>query len=122
MCGKLLCKTTFYGIYDSATADDAHDAFGQWYRSIPHGLHGHFEPLTKAFQHWMPEILTYFEHPIANAYTESLNNLIRVMNRLARGYSFEALRAKILFAEGAFKRACEATRQGRHDGLWRARQ
>jgi hypothetical protein len=26
------------------------------------------------------------------------------MNRLGRGYSFEALRAKILFAEGAFKK------------------
>lgn len=25
------------------------------------------------------------------------------MNRLGRGYSFEALRAKVLFAEGAFK-------------------
>jgi hypothetical protein len=34
---------------------------------------------------------------------ESLNSLIRVMNRLGRGYSFEALRAKILFAEGAHK-------------------
>ena len=33
-------------------------------------------------------------------YTESLNSLIRVMNRLGRGYSFEALRAKILFTEG----------------------
>lgn len=97
-------KESFYGIYDSATPDEAHDAFGDWYRSIPHGLHGHFEPLTKAFQNWMPEILTYFQHPITNAYTESLNNLIRVMNRLGRGYSFEALRAKILFAEGAFKR------------------
>jgi transposase len=52
----------------------------------------------------MPEILAYFDHPVTNAYTESLNNLIRVMNRLGRGYSFEALRAKILPAEGAFKR------------------
>ena len=26
------------------------------------------------------------------------------MNRLGRGYSFEALRAKILFSEGAFKK------------------
>ena len=50
-----------------------------------------------------PWILGYFDHPITNAYTESLNNLIRVMNRLGRGYSFEALRAKILFAEGAHK-------------------
>ena len=39
---------------------------------------------------------------MTNAYTESLNSLIRVMNRL-RGYSFEALRAKILFTEGAHK-------------------
>jgi transposase len=51
----------------------------------------------------MPEILAYFDHPVTNAYTESLNNLIRVMNRLGRGYSFGALRAKIVFAEGAFK-------------------
>jgi hypothetical protein len=29
-----------------------------------------------------------------------LNNLIRVVNRVGRGYSFEALRAKILFTEG----------------------
>lgn len=40
---------------------------------------------------------------MTNAYTESLNNLIRVMNRLGRGYSFEALRAKILFTEGVHK-------------------
>ncbi len=30
----------------------------------------------------------------------SLNNLIRVVNRVGRGYSFEALRAKILSTEG----------------------
>ena len=29
---------------------------------------------------------------------------MRVMNRLGRGYSFEALRAKILFTEGMHKR------------------
>mgnify|MGYP001398981047 CR=1 FL=1 len=32
---------------------------------------------------------------------ESLNSLTRVMNRLGRGYSFEALRGKMLFTEGA---------------------
>ncbi|ENP8454704.1 transposase [Photobacterium damselae] len=45
-------------------------------------------------------IFAYFDHPITNAYTESLNNLIRVMIRTGRGYSFEALRAKMLFTEG----------------------
>ncbi len=50
-----------------------------------------------------PHIFAYFDRQITNAYTESLNSLIRVMNRLGRGYSFEALRAKILFAEGSHK-------------------
>ncbi|WP_332908550.1 transposase [Mycetohabitans endofungorum] len=45
-----------------------------WYRSIPYGLHRHFEPLTTAFQNWMPEILAYFDRPVTNAYMESLNN------------------------------------------------
>lgn len=47
--------------------------------------------------------MNYFTHRITNAYTESLNSLIRVMDRLGRGYSFEALRAKILFSEGVHK-------------------
>lgn len=53
-----------------------------------------------AMGNWHDEIFAYFDHPIINAYTESLNNLIRVVNRVGRGYSFEALRAKILFTEG----------------------
>ena len=34
---------------------------------------------------WEQEIFAYFEHPITNAYTESLNNLIRLTNRIGRG-------------------------------------
>ena len=63
-----------------------------------------FGDLIRAFTNWQPWILNYFEHPVTNAYTESLNSLIWVMNRLGRGYSFEALRAKILFTKGAHKR------------------
>jgi len=37
---------------------------------------------------------------ISNAYTESLNNLIRCVNCIGRGYSFDILRAKILFTKG----------------------
>ena len=94
-------KEAFYGIYDAKTVNDARNAFGTWQKSIPPELTAHFHELTRAFQNWMPEILNYFEHPVTNAYTESLNSLIRVMDRMGRGYSFDALRAKILFTEGA---------------------
>lgn len=62
-----------------------------------------FRPLTTAWKNWHPEILAYFDHRVTNAYTESLDSLIRVMNRVGRGYSFEALRAKMLYTEGLHK-------------------
>jgi hypothetical protein len=60
----------------------------------------YFKQLIKAMTNWEKEIFSYFNMPISNAYTESLNNLIKVTNKIGRGYSFEALRAKILFTEG----------------------
>ena len=94
-------KEAFYSIYETKSPSDALLAYEQWQKSIPPELHDHFLELTRAFQNWMPDILAYFKHPVTNAYTESLNSLIRVMDRMGRGYSFEALRAKILFTEGA---------------------
>ena len=93
-------KESFYDIYDEKNIPDAKAAYELWQKSIPHELTENFEDLTGAFQNWMPEILNYFKHPVTNAYTECLNSLIRVVDRLGRGYSFEALRAKILFTEG----------------------
>ncbi|MFN9391025.1 MAG: transposase [Betaproteobacteria bacterium] len=58
-----------------------------------------FGHLIRAFTNWQPFILNCFEHPVTHAYTESLNSPIRVMNRLGRGYSFGALRVRILFTE-----------------------
>lgn len=96
-------KEDFFGIYDAKSPDDAQARYIEWKRSIPAEIAPAFSDLVRAWDNWTPFILGYFDHPITNAYTESLNNLIRVMNRLGRGYSFEALRAKILFSESAHK-------------------
>lgn len=96
-------KEDFFGIYDAMTVQDAMHRFKTWDSGLAPEIKEAFFPLTRAVNNWMPEIMAYFDHPITNAYTESLNNLIRVMNRLGRGYSFEALRAKILFTEGVCK-------------------
>ena len=94
-------KEGLYGIYEQAKApDDALQLLAAWHSQITDELQPHFADLMRAVTNWQPFILNYFEHPVTNAYTESLNGLIRVMNRLGRGYSFEALRAKILFTEG----------------------
>ena len=101
-------KEDFFKIYDAKTRNDALALFAAWEISVTHEVRDAFSNLIRAWRNWQPYILNYFDHPvnqpITNAYTESLNNLVRVMNRLGRGYSFEALRAKILFSEGALKK------------------
>lgn len=96
-------KESFFDIWESDTRQKAFLKYHVWKSKIPKELQSAFEPLTKAVANWEEEIFAYFDHRITNAYTESLNSLIRVINRLGRGYSFEALRAKILFKEGLTK-------------------
>jgi len=98
-------KEEFFGIYDAASPDEAVGRYIGWKKQITPDIADAFADLIRAWENWEPLIVAYFDHPVTNAYTESLNSLIRVMNRLGRGYSFEALRAKILFSEGAQKRA-----------------
>lgn len=97
-------KEAFYAIYEQAISrDDALQRYEVWYKEVTPEIRPYFADLIRAFTNWQPWILNYFDHKVTNAYTESLNSLIRVMNRLGRGYSFEALRAKILFTEGVHK-------------------
>ena len=56
-----------------------------------------FSDLIRAVDNWRPEIFNYFDTPVTNAITEALNGMAKIANRLGRGYSFEAIRAKMLF-------------------------
>lgn len=93
-------KEDFFKIWDCKSRLEAYDTYQQWLSRIPEEMKSSFKPIVTAMKNWEQEVFNYFDHPVTNAYTESLNSLIRIVNRLGRGYSFEALRAKILFTEG----------------------
>lgn len=93
-------KESYFDIWECDNRQTAFLKYNEWKAKIPTELQSAFEPLTKAMKNWEEEIFAYFDHRIANTYAESLNSLNRVIDRLGRGYSFEALRAKILFTEG----------------------
>lgn len=98
-------KEAFYAIYEDSDAPaSALKRYEVWIKDVSPEIRPYFHDLIRAFTNWQPYILNYFEHPATNAYPENLNSQIRVMNRLGRGYSFEALRAKILFTEGIHNR------------------
>ncbi len=97
-------KEAFFGIWDLDSKDDAQNAYESWKSGLPEEIKPGYSDLIRAVDNWHQHIFTYWDHPVTNAYTESLNSLIRIMSRLGRGYSFEALRAKILFAHGSYKK------------------
>lgn len=96
-------KEGFFKIWDNDNLHDAYKAYLAWKESVTDDVRPSFQPILTAVSNWEEEIFNYFLHPVTNAYTESLNSIIRVVNRLGRGYSFEALRAKILYTEGFHK-------------------
>ena len=97
-------KEGFYGIYEAENKEDASRRYRAWAASVPSECQSAFQPILTAWKNWEPYILAYFDHQVTNAFTESLNSLIRVINRMGRGYSFEILRAKILFTRGTHKK------------------
>jgi transposase len=101
-------KEAFYEIYDAATPGEAMRRYEAWYRSITPENREPYSDLIRAWSNWQPYILNHFDHNITSGYVECLNSLIRVMNRLGRGYSFEALRAKILFTKVLINTSCRA--------------
>lgn len=90
----------FFDIYEAKTVDEAYKLYQEWHSNVPKELMIYFEDLIKAMTNWEEEIFNYFTSPITNAYTESLNRLIKTINHVGRVYFFEALRARILFTQG----------------------
>jgi transposase len=97
-------KEAFYSIWEANDRKKAEDLYESWESGLSKDVQPYFSDLTKAMGNWHNEVFNYFDHPITNAYTECLNGIIKIMNRLGRGYSFDALRAKILFSEEAHKK------------------
>lgn len=96
-------KEAFFDIYDYPSRAAAEDAAAKWASALPTEVGKDFRDLTTALGNWHREIFNYYENPVTNAYTESLNGVARYINRMGRGYSFNVLRAKLLYEKRALK-------------------
>jgi len=98
-------KEAFFRIYDDPTKESAMRAFEAWENSLPDKELDKFHSLAKTVHNHYDDIFAYWDSPsqITNAYTECLNGLIKMANRIGRGYSYEIIRAKTLYAKQARK-------------------
>ena len=98
-------KEAFYDLWDSPDRATAAERFKAWeYGIVDHDMLKAYQPLLTAWRNWEQEILAYFEHRETNAVTEALNGIVRHIERGGRGYSFEVMRAKMLFGTKSQKR------------------
>merc|ERR1712000_293443 len=100
-------RERFYGIWDATTRLQAEAALDEWIATNPKGQKEVWSDLVRAVGNWREETMTYFETdmPVTNAYTESINRLAKDKNREGRGYSFEVMRARMLYTTKHKKKA-----------------
>lgn len=87
-------------VYKQPTKYDAFQRYHQWELSIPKDAR-EMRKIQNLINKLRPEVFAYFDGKYTNAFTESFNNVIKRIVRLGVGYSFDVLRAKVLFGTKA---------------------
>lgn len=85
-------------VYAQKDRYDAYQRYYQWESSIPDDMKPFLEA-AYAINNCKEEVFNYFLTPVkyTNAYTESINNQIKKIEKDGIGYSFPILRAKCLY-------------------------
>ena len=96
-------KETLRDIYTSKDRYEAFQRYYEWECRIPDDFKP-FKDLQRTYDNNKQEIFNYFLQPYTNAYTESVNNVIKSIEKAGKGYSYEVLRAKVLYGTNATKR------------------
>jgi transposase len=92
-------KEDFFDLYEYKTKQEAMEYYEMWKATIDPLAAAAFAELMATVENWKPEIFNYFEYPVTNAYTEGVNRVAKGIAHLGRGYSFDAIRAKVLFGQ-----------------------
>jgi transposase len=96
-------KEHFYNIYSQPTRAAAECSAKKWVSNLDPEIEKPFRVLRVALNDWHEEIFNYFDYQVDNTYTESIDNINRFISRMGRGYSFGALRARLLFEDQIIK-------------------
>lgn len=91
-------KEAFRNIYQFAeTRADAERFYADWVRANEDEDCHAYDSFIATVENWHTEIFNYFDNRHTNVQTESLNKVIREIDRAGRGYTFPVLRAKVLY-------------------------
>jgi transposase len=105
-------KESFMVISDQhLTKDEARREIVSWLKCLDPSVKPFFEPFLTSLSNWQEGILNGFEHRYTNAYTESMNRIIKDKVRIGRGYSFDVIRALMVYDQDAIKAGSTSLKQ-----------
>jgi hypothetical protein len=90
-------RNQFRKIFALKSRQAADAALREWEGSLHPSIASAFEGVTRALENWRTEILNYFTARYTNGRVEGLNRAIQQIQAEGAGYSFEALRAKVIY-------------------------
>lgn len=94
-------KEIFYEFKDSDNYDDARDRLKEFILAAENLHIPEFTECIKAMHNWSKSILNTFKYKFTNAFTEGMNNNIKVLKRIAYGYrNFDSFRNRIMCIYG----------------------
>lgn len=104
-------KEEFYAIYDARTEEEAVQCYFAWHdRIVASGVYDDFLEFLLTIEAWGEHIFAYFRHRYTGGFVEAANGIGRVIDLQGRGYSFEVLRARLLYGQRMCQRK-ERTRK-----------
>lgn len=94
-------KESFRDVWQTGSREEAERACEEWKKRVAASpCADAFKPLCTALTNWHTEIFAFMDWKLTNAYTESFNALARRMDRTGNGYSFEALKKRLIMSHG----------------------
>lgn len=92
-------KERYYEMYEQDfTPAQAEAYFLNWMKHLPQSIAPVFKANCSIQPIWRPAVFGYFEHQFTSGYIEAVNRVIDDVQRAGRGYSFEAIRGKLLLS------------------------
>ncbi len=98
-----LLKERFFEIYEATSKEEAYTRYSEFKNQLTQDIKHYWNDVIRAVGNWHHEIFAYFDYPVTNAYTEAMNSVIRHVDRMGRSYSFETIRAKMLYTKSIHK-------------------
>jgi transposase len=96
----------FFALWNYKSREEVEDRYDQWAAGIPTNLYYAFGDFLSMVEHWRREIFNYFDHPNTNAFTESVVQRLKLLQKVSPTYSFEAIRARVLYERMAKRPRC----------------